>query len=81
MFPEPVEAGAALSVASSERRETPPERRSEGEQFTSAAIIARTRTWKMRFLRENILTSSESLEIYLFVSWDGITLGLELVEI
>ena len=60
MFPEPVEAGAALSVASSERRETPRERRSEGEQLVSAAMMARTRTWKMRFLRENILTSSES---------------------
>ena len=60
MFPEPVEPGAALSVASSERRETPPERRSEGEQLASAAMIVRTRSWKMRFLRENILTSSES---------------------
>ena len=52
--------GAALSVADSERRETPPERRSVGEQLASAAMMARTRTWKMRFLRENILTGSES---------------------
>ena len=57
-----------LSVAGSEERrrrlETSLEkRRLEGEQLVSeAAMIVRTRNWKMRFLRENILNynSSES---------------------
>jgi len=71
--------GAALSVADSERRETPPERRSVGEQLASAAaMMARMRTWKMRFLREHF-DWFWGLGIYLFVSCGEITFGLELI--
>jgi len=62
---------AVLSVADSERLETPPERRSEGEQLASAAMIVRTRTWKMRFLRENILTGTVLRVRYLLISQLG----------
>ena len=78
-----------ISVADSERRrlETSLERRLEGEQLVSeAAMIVRTRNWKMRFLRENILTIivlrvRDFTNDTFSLSGMGFTFGLELIEI